>query len=445
MKQKEILALWGGEQAIHHADKDMFDWPILTKEDEAAVLDVLRRKAMSGIDVTTKFEEEFAAWLQVKYALGFNNGTASILAAMYGCGAGVGDEIIAPSMTYWASAVPAFSLGATIVFADIDPMTLCIDPKDIEHRITERTKAIVAVHYASYPAEMDPIMEIAARHDLKVIEDVSHAQGGTYKGRRLGTIGHAGAMSLMTGKAFAIGEAGMLVTNDLPIYERACAFCHKERPVQNEELKRYSGLALGGYKHRMHQMSSAVGRVQLKYYDQRVAEIDRAMTYFWDQLEGVPGVRAHRVVKEAGYRSGGWYYPRGIYVPEELQGLSITRFAEALKAEGMNVSPGCNLPLHTHPLFNEIDIYGHGKPTRIAHSDRDLRQGPGSLPVAENIGARVFGIPWFKHFRTDIIDQYVDAFKKVIGHHAELLEGDPGNPERIGNWSTFVLGRSDRE
>ena len=106
---------------------------------------------------------------------------------MFGCGVGVGDEIISPSVTYWASCLPAFSLGATVVFADIDPDTLCIDPNDIEHRITERTKAIVAVHYCGHPADMDPIMEIARRHNIKVIEDVSHAHGGRYKGRTVGS------------------------------------------------------------------------------------------------------------------------------------------------------------------------------------------------------------------------------------------------------------------
>ena len=146
---------------------DMFRWPIITKEDEEAVLEVLRRGAMSGWDVTMKFEEEFAAWQGTKYALGFNNGTASIHAAMFACGVGVGDEIICPSITFWASAAQCYSLGATVVFADIDPETLCIDPNDIEHRITERTKAIVVVHYLGHPADMDPIMEIAERHGIK--------------------------------------------------------------------------------------------------------------------------------------------------------------------------------------------------------------------------------------------------------------------------------------
>ncbi len=433
------LAILGGPKAVQSDPGDMFRWPIITKEDEEAVLEVLRRGAMSGWDVTMKFEEEFAAWQGTKYALGFNNGTASIHAAMFACGVGVGDEIICPSITFWASAAQCYSLGATVVFADIDPETLCIDPNDIEHRITERTKAIVVVHYLGHPADMDPIMEIAERHGIKVIEDVSHAQGGLYKGRKLGSIGHVGAMSLMSGKSFAVGEAGMLVTNDREIYERAIAFGIYERfdeRIETEDLKAYLGLPMGGYKYRMHQLSSAVGRVQLKYYDERCAEIRKALDYFWELLDGVPGIRPHRV-KWPDSNMAGWYEPHGHYVPEELGGLSLTRFAQAVRAEGSICNPGCNLPLHTHPLFNTADVYGHGKPTRIANSDRDVRQPKGSLPVSEGINRRVYGVPWFKHYRPEIIEEHAEAYRKVAMNYKELLADDPGDPPVLGGWRFF--------
>lgn len=375
----EKLALFGGPKSVQSDPGDMFIWPIITKEDEDAVLDILHRRAMSGTDITRKFEKEFAAWQGTKYALGFSSGTAAIQTAMFACKVGVGDEIIAPSVTYWASALQTYSLGATPVFAEIDPDTLCIDPNDIEHRITDRTKAIVVVHYLGHPADMDPIMEIARRHNIKVIEDVSHAQGGLYKGRKLGTMGDVGAMSLMSGKSFAIGEGGILVTDDVEIYERSLAFGHYEMfradEIQTEYLKPLAGLPLGGYKYRMHQMSSAVGRIQLKYYDKRCEEIRKAMNYFWDLLEGVPGLKAHRTPKDSDSNMAGWYAPHGIYVSEELEGLSVTRFAEAVRAEGVGAcSPGCNATLHTHALFNTADVYGHGKPTRIANSNNDVRE-----------------------------------------------------------------------
>ena len=433
------LALFGGPQAVKSGNLKLFAWPIITREDEKAVLEVLRRGGMSGTDVTGEFEKEYAAWQGVKYALGCSSGTAALQCAMYGCKVGIGDEIICPSVTYWASCLPAFSLGATIVFAEIDPQTLCIDPRDIEQRITDRTKAIVVVHYLGHPADMDPIMAVARKHNVKVIEDVSHAHGGLYKGRKVGTIGDVAGYSLMSGKSLVAGEAGILTTNDREIYERAIALGHYERfndSIATPALIPFRGLPFGGYKYRMHQLSSAVGRVQLKYYDRRMKEIQQAMNYFWDLLEGTPGMRAHRPPKDSGSTMGGWYQPHGLYVPEELAGLSVTRFCEAVRAEGVaGAGPGANAALHLHPLLNTCDVYGHGKPTRIANSNRDLRQGPGSLPVSEKIGKRAYSIPWFKHYQPRAIAQYANAFKKAARYYKELLKDDPGDPASLGNWS----------
>jgi len=439
--QSSQLALLGGTKAVTADPGDLFAWPIITKEDEEAALDVLRNRAMSGTDVTELFEADFRHWLGVDYALGFNNGTNALLAAMFGCGVGVGDEIICPSITFWASCTSAYTLGATVVFADIDPVTLCLDPKDLERCISRRTKAIVVVHYFGYPADMDEIMAIAGKHGVKVIEDVSHAHGGIYKGRKLGTIGHVGGMSLMSGKALAVGEAGMLVSNDREIYERAVALGHYERNnggIQTASLQPYAGLPLGGYKFRMHQISSAVGRVQLRHYETRQEQISLAMNDFWDLLEDVPGLRAHRPERGSGSRMGGWYAARGHYRPEELGGLSVTRFAEAVRAEGATMcSPGCNIPLHNHPLFKDADVYDHGKPTRIANSSRDVRLLDAELPVTNAVSARLYVIPWFKHFRKEQIRQYADAYRKVAENYQELLEGDPGNPPILGGWSMF--------
>jgi perosamine synthetase len=435
------LAVFGGPKAIQSDPRNLFTWPIITPEDEAAVLEVLRRGGMSGTDVTMQFEQEFAAWQGSRYALGFSSGTAAIHAALFGCKVGVGDEVICPSVTYWASAMPAFSLGATVVFAEIDPQTLCIDPSDIERHISPRTRAILVVHYMGHPADMDPIMEIARRHNIKVIEDVSHAQGGLYKGRKLGTIGDVGPMSLMSGKSFAVGEAGILVTDDRDIYERAVAFGHYERygnQIENKALAPFRGLPLGGHKYRMHQLSSAVGRVQLKYYDERCAEIRKAMNHFWDLLEGVPGLRPHRTPKDSDSNMAGWYAPHGLYRPEELGELSVTRFAQAVSAEGCECSPGVNAPLHLHPALNNADIYGDGRPTRIAHATRDVRQPEGSLPFSERVGALTYSIPWFKHDYTDLIEEYANAFRKVALHYESLLADDPGDPPHVGGWSFFI-------
>ena len=440
MSENSALAIFGGPKAVQTDAGDMFTWPIVTQEDEDAILDVLRQRSMSSTDVTRAFENEFAAWQGTEYALGFSTGTGALQAAMFGCKVGVGDEIICPSITYWASALPCFSLGATVVFAEIDPDTLCLDPADVEHRITDRTKAILVVHYCGYPADMDPILEIARRHNVKVIEDVSHAHGGIYKGKLIGTLGDVAGMSMMSGKSLAIGEAGMLATDDLEIYERAIGWGHYGRfnqDIQTESLKPFIGLPLGGYKYRMHQMSSAMGRVQLRKYDARNVEILKAMNEFWDLLEDVPGIKAHRPPKGSGSEMGGWYAAHGLYRGEELEGLSVTRFAQAVRAEGGVCSPGCNTPLHLHPVFNTCDIYGHGKPTRLAHTERDVRQPLGSLPISEETGRMVYGIPWFKHYRPQIIREHAEAYRKAAENYKELLADDPGDPDGLGGWNLF--------
>jgi len=410
------LAIHGGKKSIAEPPASLCHWPIITEEDEAAVLEVLRAGKMSGVDVTLKFEDEIAAWHGVKFALAHNNGTASLHAAMWACGVRRGDEIIGPSLTYWASLLPALSLGAKVVFADVDQKNLTLDPADVERRITPKTKAIVVVHYSGYPCDMDALLDIARRHNLKVIEDVSHAHGTLYKGRLAGTMGDVGCMSLMSGKSLVCGEGGMLLTNDKQIWERAAAFGHYERTggpsryatsevaITDPELTPYAGVPLSGFKYRMHQLSAAVGRVQLRHYAERRAEIDRAMTRFCDLVDAIPGLRSHRV-RSKNSTMGGWYFPLAHYHAEELNGVKIERFCEAVRAEGVPCTPGANRPLHLHPVFHHADIYGDGRPANDVP--------PQQLAVAEAVASSVFTVPWFKQDRAEEIAKYADAFRKV--------------------------------
>jgi dTDP-4-amino-4,6-dideoxygalactose transaminase len=324
------------------------------------------------------------------------------------------------------------------VFCNIDDM-LSLDPDDLERCITPRTKAIMVVHYCGYPCDMDRIMAIANKHNLIVIEDVSHAQGGLYKGKKLGTFGTVAAMSLMSGKSFAAGELGMLVTDDREIYERAMAFGHYERNnekyiQETEELKPYYHIALGGIKGRANQLCSALARGQLKYYDQRCAEIRKAMNYFWDLLEGLPGIRAIRVDESTGSNMAGWYSPHGRYYPEELGGLSVARFCEAVRAEGFKCWDGGNYCLHTHNFFKTFDLNHAGVPTRIAHNEYDVRQDDEKCRPSEE--KLCFSVPWFKHFDKEWIEPYAAAFRKVIENHQQLLDADARETQG-GRWYGF--------
>jgi dTDP-4-amino-4,6-dideoxygalactose transaminase len=175
------------------------------------------------------------------------------------------------------------------------------------------------------------------------------------------------------------------------------------------DIKAGAGIPWGGYKYRLNQLCSAIGREQLKNYGAQMAEIDEAMSFFWDRLE-------------------------------ELGGLSISRFCAALRAEGVrDCQPGCNLALHTHPLFYDLDVYGDGKPTNAAESSEAAKRTGKNLRVSAGIQSKVFKVPWFRRYRTEAIGQHVEAFRKVVESYRELLADDPGDPETLGGWGTSSL------
>ena len=419
------LAITGGTPVLKAQDEGLFHWPIVNDAMRAAQAQVLETGNMSGTDIARRFEASFASWQERKYALSHNNGTNALNAAMFAVGLGPGDEIICTSVTYWASCTGALALGAAVVFCDIDPNTLQMDPASLEAHITPRTKAIMVVHYMAHPAPMDEIMAIARKHGLKVIEDVSHAQGGHYRGRKLGTFGDVAAMSLMSCKSFAIGEGGMLVTDDAEIFKRAVVFGHYDRIVDvctDEEMEGPKNIPWGGLKNRMHQTSAAIGLEQLKKHDAEIAEIDRAMKYFWKGISDIPGI-SMVYPKEEGSDKAGWYASRFLYDAAAFGGISNVTFCEALNAETCGgFSFGCNMPLHFSSVFFDLDIYGHGRPTASAFlpAGVDLRAETGALPNAERINMRVLGEPWFKHDDHAKIDPYIEAVRKVAANVGEL-------------------------
>ena len=427
-----VLAINGGPKLMPESYENMFHWPIVTGEDISAVTAVLQEGSMSGNSIAKLFEEEYAAWNGTKYALSTANGTAALTAAFWACGIGAGDEVICPSMTYWASCAAVIRNGATVNFADINE-ELNIDPDDIEHRIGPRTKAIIVVNYGGQPADWDRILPVARKYGLKVIEDNSHAHGSLYKGKLCGSFGDISCASLMSGKSLACGEGGMICTDDQMLFERCVAFGFYERSgvanrynnaesqISDIGLQKFKGLPIGGVKYRINQTSAAMGRVQLKHYPARIAEIDKAMNYFCDQLDTIPGLSAIRPAAGSGTTKGGWYAAKGIMSKELAEKVDSYKFAEAISAEGVTCSGGCNSPLHLHPLFSELDYFNQGMPTVLAFGQRDVRQGAGSLPVAENIGKRLFHLPWFKHFDKEIIDRHAAVFRKVIENISELF------------------------
>ena len=237
-------------------------------------------------------------------------------------------------------------------------------------------------------------------------------------------------MSLMSGKSFAIGEGGIMITDDFEIYRRAVRFGHYDRisaVFAPEEFAATNTVPFGGQKFRMHQVSAAIGLEQLKKYDREIADIDQAMKYFWDGLKDIKGLGII-YPDDPGSDKSGWYASRCHYDQEFFSGVSNAVFAKALTAElgGHNIHFGCNFPLHHSELFYSVDIYGHGKATAALHlpDGVDPKKLTGELPVSDTINGKLLADPWFKHCNKPMIDRYIEAYHKVAEHHQELLKED---------------------
>jgi dTDP-4-amino-4,6-dideoxygalactose transaminase len=238
------------------------------REEEEAVIEVLRSKWISTGPKTAELEEKFANLLGAKHALAMANCTVALHLAMKLAGVKAGDEVICPSLTFVATANAIRYVDAVPVFADITSLeNLTIDPRDIERKITPRTKAIVVMHYAGFPCDMDSIMHIARKHKLKVVEDACHGPLSEYKGKKLGTIGDIGCFSFFSNKNISTGEGGMLVTNNTAYYERAKLLrSHGMTSMSYERAKGHStayDVVELGYNYRMDDIRSAIGLVQL--------------------------------------------------------------------------------------------------------------------------------------------------------------------------------------
>ena len=428
------LALLGGTSVIakdrQKDELDMFQWPRVNDAMRQASDRVLVGCKMSASDVSMEFEEKFAKWQGTKYALSFPNGTNSLNAAMYAIGLGAGDEMICTSMTYWASCIGALNLRASVVFCDIRE-DMEMDPASVEAHITPRTKAIMVVHYKSHPCDMDAIMAIAKKHHLRVIEDCSHAQGGLYKGKKLGTFGDVAGMSLMTFKSFSIGEGGMMVTDDYEIYRRAIRFGHYERIYKHwkpEELAGTFNVPFGAMKNRLNQCAAAIGLEQLKKYDREIAEIHQCKEYFYKGIADVKGI-SKIYPKWENSNKAGWYSSVSHFDSSAFCGISAQTFVAALKAEtgtccGYQFSMGCDFPLHASSAFYTSDIYHTGRPTNVETLPPgiDMKKLVGELPVASTIRNRIFCEPWFKKYRPEQIDRYVEAVHKVAANAAKLAD-----------------------
>ncbi|MDG0811247.1 DegT/DnrJ/EryC1/StrS family aminotransferase [Cohnella rhizosphaerae] len=357
-----------------------------------------------------QFLNDFNALYGIPYSVATSSGTAAIHVALGAAGVSVGDEVITSPITDQGTVIGILYQNAIPVFADLDPHTYCLDPRSVESRITPRTKAIVVVHLAGNPTDMDPIMAIAERHGLKVIEDCAQSYLAKYKGRYVGTIGHYGCFSTNDFKHISTGDGGIVTVNsgNASDYETVHAFADKNyRRLGSAVSRDIDGLAPN---YRMTELQGAVGIAQLKKLPWICATRQRHGERITSGIRGLPGIAVPLVTE--GATNTCWFYMLRL----QVEALTCTReaFSQALLAEGIPNGAGyIRHAVYMSPLFQERSAYaGSHFPFELT----DIAYGAGLCPVAEDILRTAVTLP-IKEFYTDTdIDEIVAAIRKVSLH-----------------------------
>lgn len=405
------LALFGGPPAV--TEPTDFAWPPITAEDERIALGLLRRREISYYGregEVAALEDAFSGYFGPRHALACSSGTAALHSAYFGLGLERGDEVIVPSFTFLSTAMPLFVVNAVPVLADCEPDTGNIDPAAIEAAITPRTRAVVVVHINGHPCDMAPILDIARRRGLTVVEDCSHAHGAEYRGRRVGGLGDVSVFSLQGSKLVAAGQGGILLTDDRTIFERAVLLGHfRMRAFQDVTSPDYRDFAAMGYglNYRMHPLAAGLARRQFADLDAYIDARQRNLGMLSAGLAGIAGIDPPAMRDYAARHP--FYNYKPLYRGEELDGLDRKVFLAALKAEGAPVEDSTSLPLHCEHLFQVRDdasrTYGTEPNRRVYRT--------GDLPGAEDYATRALRVPSYTEPCPRLIGQIVEAFDKV--------------------------------
>jgi dTDP-4-amino-4,6-dideoxygalactose transaminase len=425
MAVQDELAVLGGPKAVQ---LPFPPWPRRTQDDADALLAAFWDTGREAIEVggyIGAFERDFAAYQGRRFALGLNSGTAALELAVMGCGVGPGDEVIVSPYTWGATVGCIIHANGVPIFADIAPNSLNLDPESVARKITPRTKAIMVVHIYGQPADMDPIIEIARAHNLKVIEDCSQAHGATYKGRKVGSIGDVGSFSLQASKHLPVVEGGIMVTDDEEIYHHAMmGATHPERQrveLAGTPLEKYVDSI--GYNFRMHPYAAALGSARLGQLDgdhvRRREKVGRLIS----ALRDVPGIEPVFPRVEEGHT---YHMIPFRYRGDQLDGFPRDQYREAVRAEGVALASYVKLPIHLRPRFQEFYFFGKGYPWKIPYADPNLTYREGDCPVAERFCAEseltLYATP-LCDASDELIDQMAAAFAKVGEKHRRLLVG----------------------
>jgi len=417
----EKLAIEGGTPIITRSDYK--NWPIITEDDRRLVNEVLDSGIVAGgtAPQVKGLETEWAAYTGAKYCLTTCSGTAALHMALSAAGVGPGDEVITSAFTFLASASCAIHQNAIPVFVDIDPKTYCMDPGKLEAAINERTKVIIPVHIQGCPADMKPILDIAKKYNLFVIEDACQAHGAKYNGAMVGTMGDVGCFSLNNFKNLSGGEGGLFITDDKDIVEKASLIrCFGDEVDEVSKRRKYNASILG-YMYRNQELPAAHARAQLMHLDEnndvRIANAE----YLTKELSKIPGV----IPPYCPPGSKHVYFMYNVRFEPAAAGIDADpatfRIAveKALYKEGMLVGQWQTMPVPAQDLFQSKLGYGSsGYPWSVNEAkgikyNYDVSQFPVASELCDTYTV-LHGI--HAPNGRDLMDKFITAFHKVFAN-----------------------------
>jgi perosamine synthetase len=413
------LAIDGGQRAIS-ADLPNFlsaAGRTFGPEEEALVIAALRSGCLSrnGGTMVKGLERDFAGALGVTHTISCSSGTACIHLALAALDLEPGDEVIVPPITDIGSVLPILWQNAIPVFADVDPLTMVLDPTEVEKRITPRTRAVIAVHLAGMPCPMDELLVISKEHRVPLIEDCSQAYWAEYKGKLVGSMGDIGCFSLQQSKHMSCGEGGLMVTSNEAYARRSLLFSDKAWPRESTSLGSARFLFLS-QNYRMSELAGAVAWAQLKKVQDTVTRRRARAGELSQLISGLEGVAVPHV--SAGTNPAYWLYM--LRITESSQ-TSAKDFGDALVAEGVPAWVRYIVdPLYLSPIFTTPQTYGtSGYPfSQFAHQSF----ARGLCPQAERALSQVIAIHWNENYTADQVAEIAEAIRKVARHFAAQKE-----------------------
>ncbi len=367
----------------------------IREEVRAAIEEVLTSQQFILGQQVAALEEEVARFCGARHAIGVASGTDALLLSLHACGVGARDEVIVPAFSFIATASAVSLLGARPVFADIDPATFNLNPADLPRRISPRTKAIIAVHLYGLPADVDPILELARRHNLRVIEDAAQAIGATYKGRKAGALGDLGCFSFYPTKNLgACGDGGMIVTN-------SDEFAARLRSLRNyAQTSKYVSSELG-WNSRLDELQAAILRVKLRHLPEWQASRQahaRQYDALLGKVAGPDQVGASVVTPRVPSGFEHVYNQFSVRFPSQLT-IQVTRRDEVQKflaERGIGTTVYYPVPLPFQPMYASL---GHK---------------PGDFPAAEQAAREVLSLPIYPELRPEQIARVAEAVADAV-------------------------------